>query len=59
MRDLVRDILLAFAVTGIWSLLREARRERELQARQARLYCDADGELLPITVVGSEDRTEN
>jgi hypothetical protein len=59
MRDLVRDILLAFAVTGIWSLLREARRERELQARQARLYCDDDGELLPITVVGSEDRTEN
>lgn len=52
MRELVGDVLLALTVTGIWALLREVRRERELRAR---LYCDDDGKLLPITVADSEE----
>lgn len=54
MRELVGDVLLALVVTGMWALLCEARKQKE-----ARLYCDDDGELLPITVVDETDRRAN
>lgn len=51
MRDLIEEALLALILGVALRTLREIKRIRD-----GRLYCDDDGELLPITVVDEDDR---
>jgi len=58
MRDLIEEVLLALILGVALRTLREIKRIRDYGAAD-RLYCDDDGELLPITVVNEDDRRAN